>query len=366
MKNIVIVHHYGGLGGAGKSLFNNVKLLSEKYKVTVILPNRPDDMINMLSSLESVDLIEYESIPSLPIYSGGYKWFDPRLYFHLLKSIRGKSALLSTINSINADIIVVNSLITSWLSHYLTENKTICFVRETKVKSPFSLLQKYFLNKFNKVIFISKFDADSWKLTTNFETIRNFSEINYNSYSDSQTYLTGKIKLLFLGGTSYIKGFYFLIFALLRTKNSKHFEITVIGEVNFKVVKVIGKLLDKSLNIKFVGKVKNVDKYYHMSDVIIFPVIKVHQGRPIFEAGFHNKPVIVPSFDNFKEYVKDGFNGLVYYKSSSKSLASIFDSIHNQKTLLIQMGKHNREMSLKNHSKLEAEEKILNLFDSLE
>jgi glycosyltransferase involved in cell wall biosynthesis len=103
-----------------------------------------------------------------------------------------------------------------------------------------------------------------------------------------------------------------------------------------------------------------------MSDVIIFPVIKVHQGRPIFEAGFHNKPVIVPSFDNFKEYVKDGFNGLVYYKSSSKSLASIFDSIHNQKTLLIQMGKHNREMSLKNHSKLEAEEKILNLFDSLE
>ena len=112
-------------------------------------------------------------------------------------------------------------------------------------------------------------------------------------------------------------------------KDRSKINIYVLGECR-PIIKWITRLIfGKSKPLTFVGSVQNVNDYYAKSAAVIFPVIKAHQGRPIFEAGQHRKGAIIPDFENFSEFVANNENGIIYKRRSSSSLANILTKAAN-------------------------------------
>ncbi|ENK2326845.1 glycosyltransferase [Vibrio vulnificus] len=323
MKKVVIIHHFGGLGGAGKSLINNVKLLSSKCDLTVITPDEPADIRLKLYDIDNVKVSTLSFIPSMPIYSGGYCLLSPGLYFHIIKSLLALKTFITSVKSIDADVIVVNSIIMSWLSCFFSNKKKICFIRETKSRSLFNFVHKWLLNRFDLVCFISQFDRVSWSLKTDSIVNENSVDNDYIGEAISTKSKRDKVNFVFLGGTSYIKGFYHLCASILRMKSRSKLNIFVLGECRPFGMKLAESIFGTSSPFTFVGKVSDVGRYYQMSDAVIFPVVKVHQGRPIFEAGQHKRGAIVPDYSNFDEFVQHMINGIVYRKRCSKSLSKV-------------------------------------------
>lgn len=364
MEKLLFIHHYGGLGGAGKSLINNLKLLSSNYKIHVIIPRYPSDIDKLISDIDGVEISYFDFIPSLPIYSGGMSLYNYKFYKHIFKSIKYKKLMLNKIKEIDPNILVVNSIILSWIAKFSNNIKTVCFIRETKAKSILNILHKYFLKYFTKVVFLSKYDLESWGLDNDCIVIPNSmdkeTELDILQYKRNN-----KINILFLGGTSYIKGFYFLIFAYFLSKKKDSIKLTIIGTYNDKIKKIFDSFYFKDLNIEFYGNVNNVDDYYINSDAVIFPVVKVHQGRPIFEAGYFHKLVICPSFDNLAEYVENNHNGLIYQKGSIKSLSLILSKIADENINFESLGNNNYVKYLEKHTKTQAKINIFKLFSEL-
>ena len=325
MKNVLIIHHFGGLGGAGKSLINNVRLLSGECNLTVITPAHPNEILLLLKEFKNVRLRTSSFTPSVPIYSGGYNLLSPGLYLHLLKSITNLRSFFNLVKEQESDIIIVNSVIMSWISLFFWKQKKVCFVRETKSKSMFNCLSRKLLNKFDLVCFISQFDSESWSLQT--DSVVNENSVDADLIKETRTSLPckdeKKLHLVYLGGTSYIKGFYHLCLSLLMMKGSSRVNIYVLGTCRPIAIRIAQLIFGKSSPLTFVGKVQNVSDYYVRSVAVIFPVVKVHQGRPIFEAGQHRKGAIVPDFENFREFVVNNVNGVIYKKRSSCSLANV-------------------------------------------
>ena len=364
MKNIVIIHHFGGLGGAGKSLINNVRLLSGKCNLTVVTPDQPNEILLLLNEVEGVRLRTSSFTPSVPIYSGGYHLLSPGLYLHLFKSIANLKSFLNLVKEQKPDVIVVNSIIMVWIALFFRNEKKVCFVRETKSKSIFNSALRKLLNKFDLVCFISNFDSVSWSLKTD-------SIVNENSVDIEETKITlpfedgKKLHLVYLGGTSYIKGFYHLCLSLLMMKSRDRVNIYVLGKCRPFAITFAQLIFGKSNPLTFVGSVKNVSDYYVRSVAVIFPVIKVHQGRPIFEAGQHSKGAIVPDFENFSEFVVNNDNGIIYKRRSSSSLADILTLAANGDFDFSKLGERNFIRFREKHSLQSAQLRAQNLISRI-
>jgi glycosyltransferase involved in cell wall biosynthesis len=369
MQKLLFVHHYGGIGGAGKSLLNNINLLKDQFDIHVILPNSPSDIGMLLEKIDRVKLIYVDFIPSLPVYSGGFSLLSIKLYQHLIMSILNIKKFLYLIDKVGPDILIVNSIILCWLSKYSKNKRSICFVRETKKRSLANIIQRNMLNNFDDVVFISQFDLDSWNLTTNVRVIENSVDyaIDLKKAKYSGTNKKKSLNVLYLGGTSYIKGFYFLFLSLLLSKNKNKINIIVLGEIRLKVKLFMNKWFGSIVNFEFVGKVVDVSEYYLICDLVIFPVVKVHQGRPIFEAGYYHKGVIAPDFENLLEYVKHDFNGINYKQNSVFSLSKVFNEIIEGTYDLKVLGCNNHQMYIDKHTKNKARDNVYKLIsDSLE
>lgn len=357
----MFLHHYGSIGGAGISLINTIKLLNGNYNIIVITP--PGEISNILSDMVNVSVFKYDFIPSIPIYSGGISTLNPKMYFHLFKFFILKAKFIKFLSSFDFDILVVNSIITSWVGKFFNDIITICFVRETKSGTYFDYVQKKFLNEFDKVIFLSNYDNSSWALDTDTFVIHNYSNFVENTISKDST--SEFFDILYLGGGSYIKGFYDLIISLYICKNRDNINLHVLGVVNPIIINIFNLFFKKKLNVKFYGLVNDVNYFYNKCHVVIFPVKKVHQGRPIFEAGFNQKPIIVPDFKNFTEFVEDQVNGYYFKNNSVVSLASVIDYCADIKDDMTCTGLNNYNCSLSKHTKEIANLNISRLFDRL-
>src|SRR5699024_12067610 len=131
---ILFIHHYGGYGGAGISLINNIEMLKDDYRITVILPSYPDDMRNELLRL-NVKVIEFNDvIGTVPIYSGGSDFWKPSMYKSIFKIFGFNKFLNKIIKTDNYDFVLVNSITLFWVGFKknIQFDKLGCFVRSDK------------------------------------------------------------------------------------------------------------------------------------------------------------------------------------------------------------------------------------------
>jgi len=393
MAKIAVIHHSGILGGAGVSLLNTIKSLTSDHELIIFVPTEPEDIKNELLKIQdkfSFHIIEYvRRIGALTHYSGGDSIFSPRFVY--------RSALIAIqwrywnkqLAKINPDIVIVNSLILSWMSKLpqFQNRKSICFVRETISSQRPDLINKLFkrfLSSFSKVSFLSEFDAQSWNIPLHKKIIiRNFidearldNSISREIASKTLGLKADTFHVLYVGGVSYMKGFDLAVRSVLSCKGV---ELIVAGN-NFDECAKIHKgklsqyeqsIKDEILNrdkkdcIHILGRQSNMSDCYAAADVLVFPMRSIHQARPVFEAGWFSKPVIITKAENIYEDLQQGVNGFMFDINQSQDLTSHIQYLRDNPSVAIKMGEENYRLTIENHRQRENCAKINELVNSL-
>jgi len=394
-KKIMIIHHSGSIGGAGVSVFNTIEALKNEYEIVIYCPSQPKDFSSFLKNNGVVVKTFDFPIGSIHHYSGGSSLFSLGFAKGITNIYAHKEKWKKIFDIENPDLIIANSKILAWVS-LITKNtsfKSICYVRETRKKSTFNVwnnIQKRLLEKFDGVIFISKYDKKQESLKNSNSVIPNFIDMKNYKESLSRKEICERLNLnpkdfniLFVGGMLKIKGFDIAVESMKYLKNTNA-KLIVAGDSKFiyrpntnilnKIYNFLKKKHENKIeriikennlekNIEKIGIQNRMNDIYSLADVLIFPATTPHQARPVFEAGATATPVIMPDFENTLEYVSNDINGLIFKNKNSKDLADKIQTIINDKEFAQKLGQKNYEYTLKNHTRVTSE-KSLKLFIS--
>lgn len=376
---ILMIHHYGGLGGGLTSCLDIVTMLTElNNDVTVAIPNPSEDVKKVFSGVNiKVDC----DVPEIPI-----------LNYHSASS-SGVSAIIKYLLSYNQtrewknylenssyDIVILNSIVQSPLIHIIKKlnMKCLLFIRETikgNVKTGLNPKIAKSMSNADALVFLTKYDKESWGITNDKKQyivpdVVDIEKFPYEKKTDTKK--QQNITFLYLGGLSYVKGAKDLLLAFQKLIAKKsNVQLIILGEtykqyskfsfiqkiIHIKHVKYVedcNKLIETLNsaieNVKVVGLTANPGKWYLQSDVVVFPVKKVHQARPVYEAGYYKKSVIVPDYHNFEDSVIDDYNGCYYKKNSIDSLANAMERITRDNSLRKKLADNNWKMYKNKHT----------------
>lgn len=400
---ILLIHHSPFIGGAGVSLLHILKAINSnnkdsQYDVTVYCPSNPNSMIKEIQKLGFNTVSNPSYIPIQEHFSGNVN------FFFGYKSIKNKFNILfkkknikELIHSVNPQIIIVNSMTLSYIGQIGKDlgKETICFHRETYAKGLLGIrskkIKKSLSNYFDKVVFISNFDMmqTSSRYLNNFKVITDKVEVEkYNKYYKKEEVIKGvakipenAFKILYTGGMNKFKGANVLISALAECDQDVHLIfLQYSGEKNKKTFKnfntkkeklkyLLGKdfsaqvlkIIDKKNmwdRIHFQPTTQDVEKYFLVTDIVVFPSLSPHQARPIYEAGAAKKPIIITKSKNISEFLTDGKNGLTFNNNDHMDLARKIMYLKKNPQIAKKLGESNYYNTMENHNFSDLKEEI--------
>ena len=389
-KHIVLLHHVSDQGGGTKSLIDIAVMLKDTYDVTVCVPKGADQTIRMADSygIKSYEVVT--PIPTLNVFSGGPTVFN-RVFLKGVWRFRHLEKLVDELMQLEPDAVIFNSLVTSVIARKLPKGiKTICFIRETLIDSPFSrLFRDTFENFIDGVAFIAEHEKKVLAVSRPIQTVipdvlepTTIEQYKTEEAREILGYDINKFYVLYMGGGARLKGFDTLLKAM--TFLDDDYCALIVGNVKedyfskknilmhlhnpkFALFLIRTRSLLKSLNgdrrVKILGYQKEISKLMCASDVIVFPSLKPHQPRPCIEAGMYYKPVILSDFEATKEYFIDGYNALTFKPHDAKDLADKIRYLKANKEYAENMGYKNHDMSINKHDYGLTQNKTLRFID---
>jgi glycosyltransferase involved in cell wall biosynthesis len=387
-NRIAIVHHSSLIGGGSISALLLAKSLYKDFDVELIIPNKPEDLSSLLDN-EKIKYRTYsEDIGGIHHYSGSTFSLSPSFFYSIFSVVRNYRNIERLLTSSEYDLIIVNSKVISWISRILKKNniKSMCFVRETIKGSSlnfWNIVTKRYLNKFNLVSFLSKYDLERYNLNTNCDVIHDYYEVN--NQINQEVDFKKEDYIFYVGGMSKIKGIDILLKAFGHIANKK-VKLVIAGNPEFIyseskkcVVRLVNKIkkrfeikVDRIINkynlnerIILLGVKKDLSYYYKNCMFVVFPATSPHQARPIFEAGAYKKTIIVPDYKNYTEFLDDGISGLLFKRKNFKDLAKKLEMLIEDKTLANYLGNQNFDKSMAEHSADKLEKKLIMVIEKL-
>lgn len=354
MKKILFIHHAAGWGGAPNSLIKLINILDRsKYKVEVLL---------LKDSIVAEKLYENKikySVANSYFYKKYYHYFTHSeagyvKFYQIYRFIKlGLIWLLSRyyfakkeIAKHKFDIAHLNSsVLADWIAPAKAKGKVIIQIREPYRKGKLDILHYIFTSQMRKyahrIIAISEDNAKQIDMPEKTEVIYNYSEIPANPPPE-HSYSTKK--LLYLGGSASIKGFYTMVDALdyldkdVRvyfggsygsSKRSRNVVKQILKRVlsyGKKRKTAIEKMRNHPNAIE-IGMTNGVQKYLDEVCCLISPFSVPHFSRPVIEAHLHKKPAIGTDVKGMDEIIKHEKNGLIVPKDNAKALAEAINSL---------------------------------------
>lgn len=392
MAKILYIHHFGGIGGAGKSLLNYSKILRKKHDITIYCPAIPEDMFNLLVK-NGFCVKKYFKNPGRISYYSGSR-LGKSFFSGLIDILRNNKYWEDVIRSEDPEIVIVNSMVLTPLGKIIKKlgKKSICVVRETfkdkKISFINSILKRQLNDFFDGVLFISKYDMNQAKLKKPYQkVIYNF---DYVDEQEQNIFFTPKahksnqnsFNILFLGGYSKLKGTHLIIKALNILQKKYNVKLNIFGYKKKtlsnlkKHIWVFSDYYERKINnyikknklekyITYHGVSTNLKEAFQQNDVLVFPSTKPHQSRPIFEAGFYKKAFIISDFEQTKEFVIEDYNGLCFKSNDHIDLAKKIEQLILDKNLLEKLGENNYEHSMKYHTDFYAQSLLLEAIDRI-
>ncbi len=239
------------------------------------------------------------------------------------------------------DILVLNSsCLTAWLKpNNALGKKSIIHIqepiRQRKNNPVYNLFFKRQLEKYaDSIIAISEDNAIRTGVSEKAVICRNFAQVPTTEPS-KESYSSQKV--LYLGGSSLIKGFNTVVNALPYLNDNimvyvggalnepptyhgiKKYIKSLLGW-NKKYYKAIS-LVRNAKNVKLIGLTDEVNKYLYEVCCLISPFSKPHFSRPVIESYLHKKPVIVTDIAGMREFVSDKGTGLIVPNNNPIKLA---------------------------------------------
>lgn len=388
MKTMLIIQHYGGVGGSGIGLLSTIQALKDKFNIVIYCPKKPDKLYYYYKSLGlNVKMLQF-NFGTIPYYNGGTPWFCKSFYKEIYLIKKSKFYFKKIIKKEKPDIVLVNSLIMAWVSDLkkIYNCKYICHVRET-IPTKWSIIG-YLLNKklenFDMVFFISNYDRDYHNLKYPRQYIvRDSLRSDTNILFRKQNREILK-KILFVGGADPLKGLDIALDAIKFCK-TPGLKLLIAGEIpsclTTKSEKVVVKGLFKKLyffkikkllndvdiysKVVIIGHKNDITDLYKEVDFVVFPSKKPHQARPAIEAGEFYKPIVISNYPQTKESIIDDFNGKVFKSNSSAELAIVIDYLYKNENIIFEMGENNHNIVIEKHLYSKVCSKLATIFTSM-
>lgn len=197
--------------------------------------------------------------------------------------------------------------------------KVIIVVQENvKLFGLLGWIMRAFLHASDGVISIT----DSWSAharTAGIKTslLRNGYNSSYSrSISDPPPI---KSDILYVGGSSAIKGFTVFLSALPFFLSDRSIRIVCLGKYEGAELKALEYEKDKrhpSGVLDIVGLVADIRPYLRGTKLLVLPIGNAHFCRPAIEAGFFGKTFVISRLDGLEDFVFDGTNCLAFEAGS--------------------------------------------------
>lgn len=320
---ILIMHHCDSWGGAGVSLVDICNMLRDENEVTVCVPHMDSEVAREVEKIKDITLISFEdNVGMISAYNGGPKTLSRTFVKNYLQTIRNRKQIYKILEQEKYDVVLLNSITLSWMAKIISKKNiiSVCYVRETAVNNLGFQMTLFNLKQYcSGVVFISEYDQKEMPLTVPTAVVcdccsRDLLEKGEKSRVTKLNQANSvNFHVAFLGGDNELKGYPVIIEAIKRLRKYP-INLVVAGRVK-------DSLRIEDEHIEYVGKVTDVSEVLSSADVLVFPSMKGHQGRPIFEAGAFSVPVVVSDFPQTAGELKNGENGFVFTPSDSEELA---------------------------------------------
>ncbi len=286
--------------------------------------------------------------------TGYSKWYQPHIYVKEFISWQLNACYFAPkeLKRFDVDVVYLNSSVLSdWALAAKKENlKVVMHLRETFTSGYFgirkSLIKKSIINNTDYLISISKYNAEKLGIDKNYKVVYNYADKRFFLFERKKTSpVHSQIKILYVGGYSYIKGFITIVNSI-KYINNKNYQILFAGYYPegkvansikrkikylfspYKEMKKALTILKKTnKNITIVGLQDNIFELYNNVDILISPFSKPHFSRPIVEAFALGKIVISSDVDGIEEVVKNGVNGFLFKKDNPQDLAMVIEKV---------------------------------------
>ena len=376
---ILIIQNYGGLGGGSRSCFDIAKILSKQGHEVYVSISHPDISLQKIAKENSFSIVS--DAPDLVTYNfhsaSGLSIKTILKHLAERKNLREWNSYLKCADYL--DLVILNSSVLSPLANAVKSSGKKCFVfiRETYRKNfLMNLYIKSRLRLADKLFYLTNFDLKQWQISPSKSyVVPDIVDETMFFKSKEKVESNNAFTLLFMGGFNYYKGAidvlkaiellttsgeqsnirFIILGGLCEEYDSLHFinKVLKLKHILYrnKCVKLANKLNKlNNVSVDLIGLTENVSKYYLECDAVIFPVKKVHQPRPAYEAGFFGKPIIVPDYPNFRENIENMENGFVYKRNNCHDLSRLLRNLISDRRLIVSVGANNKIRTEKNHS----------------
>lgn len=388
---ILFIHHGEGIGGALISLVNLINNLDKgKYDIKVgLLTGGEAERVLLRNN------IKYEVIGGTRNYFAHNKtpkihWRYIYRYVKIYKHWRNTSENIAPkfLEKHKPDVVHLNShVLTDWAYSASKMNiKVILHNREAISHGyfgiRFKILKRLIKENCDYIINISEDNRRRLGIKSNNSVvIYNFVDIPH-SYRSPMQDTEGKIKILYLGGMAYIKGFPTVVKALKHLNSGIIIQFagnygrigkdeTLKGLLKDWVKKNLYpsykylKIMHESANAEYLGLLKNPFPYINAADILITPFTKEHFSRPAIEAFAYGKPVIGSNVEGMSEIINHNKNGILVPKEAPVSLAKAINLLCENPELCKKMGQEGRRKAITNFSPRINTLKVENIYDEL-
>ncbi len=361
---ILFVHHAAGWGGAPISMIKLINHLDKnKYSPEVLLLKN-----SIVAQKLSENNIPYKIADSV-FYKRYYKFFthiDVSYFkwYKLFRLVKLFMWLLSRyhyahkeLSKHHFDIVHLNSsALTDWLAPAHKKAKVVIHIREPFRKGKYDILHHFFRKQMqlyaDKIVAISKDNAARVDLPEKTNIIYNFSEIPQKT-TDTTSYRSKKV--LYLGGSENIKGFFTMVEALDFLDN----DVKVLFGGYYSTKLLTGIKAEKKIkdflgferkkrnairtikthpNAIYVGVIDQVSPYYEKTCCLVSPFAKSHFARPVIEAYLHKKPAIGTNIKGMSEIIIHKKTGLLVQNENAQELAQAINKLAAQPDLAQEYG----------------------------
>lgn len=383
-KKILFIHHGKGLGGAPLSLLYLIKGLDQSvYEPMVLFLHYSDaytlyqdEGINVYGPTNTYDF-SHTKIWWLRWYSLGMfarvcwdtiktRWWVAREWYSMLKP----------------DIVHLNtSSLIAWayVAHQMNI-PVVWHIREPLAEGYLGIRKQLIASSVEKyatvIVSICKDNARPWKDNPKTTVVYNAVPKNIFDYSVEVTPFLEKNhlkkespKVLFLGGLSQEKGTLVILRVFEHVlKQLPDAQLLIAGYCDFtqksfikkmftlygfkyKVRSVINRMKQ---SVVLLGLIREVPQAMTASNLVVFPATVGHFARPIIEAGFMKKPVIVSHLKPFDELVLNEQTGFFIDHNDIEQWAEKIVLLLRDEQRRITMGNSNytfctRRFGIENH-----------------
>jgi glycosyltransferase involved in cell wall biosynthesis len=328
---VLYLQHAGSLGGSSMSLLYTIEGIRELGHTCVVALARPSAALEKFYTEAGFETIRWPKLALWDHSAGAPRpLWDPRTWLMYADVTLGwRRAAMRTVELLKEtkpDIVHLNSMTFVAAANALIQ-ASIPFVWHIREPPPDQGLRtrviRNVMRRAPQLIFISDFDRQQWVGRAKGEVIYNFVDLGHfrpdldgrplrNAYGIP---LDAKV-VLYLGGVSYIKGFFVLLDALriLKDKGNPFFCLmpgtslapsqSWQGRIASRILPLIGAGTEKQKARKLFAKYdietflrplpfqNDIAPFFAASDLVVFPSTKPHFARPVIESIAMHKPAV--------------------------------------------------------------------------